>query len=201
MSVDLQCCMIELPEMNRYLHNIFSRHHKKRILNSNLKPAAVLIPLFYKKSELHILFIKRSNSVVYHKGQISFPGGQIQKTDANLQDTALRESWEEIGLSPQDAEIIGELDDTRTRTTRFLISPFIASIPYPYKFKINPQEISGIMEVPVTSLMDRSSYKRRRVIDEGESILTFTYDYNGEIIWGATARILKQLLELLKNQT
>ena len=191
--------MIDLPKMNDRLKQIFSTRHKKRINNDKLKSAAVLLPLFNKSCELHILFIKRSSSVFYHKGQISFPGGQIQDTDVSLKDTALRESWEEIGLSPEDAEIIGELDDTPTRTSHFLISPFVAFIPYPYTFTPSPDEIDEIFEVPLASLLDRSSYRRRRVTDEGDSILTNTYRYNELIIWGATARILKQLLDLIKN--
>lgn len=180
------------------LKQILSLHTKKHINDPGLKNAAVLVPLFNKNEELHILFIKRSNSVFYHKGQISFPGGRVQDTDTSLKDAALRESWEEIGLRPVDAEIIGELDDTPTRTTGFLISPFVALIPYPYHFTMSPEEIVGIIEIPISSLLDKSSYKRRRVNDEGELITASTYQYKGQVIWGATARIVTQLLDLIK---
>ncbi len=137
--------------------------------------------------------------MLHHKGQISFPGGKPHKTDFNLMETALRESWEEIGLEPEDVEIVGELDDTPTTTSGFIISPFVALIPYPYKFTKNPGEIAEILDIPLSALMDKSSFKQESLVDDSELITAYTYEYKGWIIWGATARIIKQLLDSLQS--
>lgn len=190
--------MIDLIDMNDRFKKIFSSRQKKRLTSKNLNAAAVLVPLFYDGKEYRVLLTQRSNKVLHHKGQISFPGGKPHKADTSLLDTAIRESWEEIGLNPGDVEIIGELDDTPTRTSGFSISPFIALIPYPYTFTRNPYEIDDILDVPLSALMDPSHCKQNVVDDDGESITASTYEYNGRIIWGATANIIKQLLDTLK---
>ena len=184
--------------MNNYLKEIFSSRQKKKLTDKKLNAAAVLVPLSYDGNEYHLLLTQRSNTMHYHRGQIAFPGGKPHKTDASLLDTALRESWEEIGLNPGDVEIIGELDDTPTRTSGFSISPFIALIPYPYTFTRNPCEIDDIIDVPLSALMDPSHCKQNMVNDDGELITASTYEYNGRVIWGATASIIKQLLDTLK---
>ncbi len=125
--------------MNEHLKRNLSTRVKKTLTDKKLKPAAVLVPLFYDGNEFHILLTRRSENVPHHKGQISFPGGQPHKKDSDLLQTALRESWEEIGLKPEDVQVIGELDDTPTLTSGFIITPFVGIIPYPYSFKLNLQ--------------------------------------------------------------
>lgn len=190
--------MIDLIKMNDQLKKIFSSRQKKKLASKKLNAAAVLVPLFHDGTEYHLLLTQRSNKVLHHKGQISFPGGKPHKADAHLLDTALRESWEEIGLNPKDVEIIGELDDTPTRTSGFSISPFIALIPYPYTFTRNPHEIDDILSVPLSALMNPSNCKQKMVDDDGEPATAYIYEYNGRVIWGATASIINQLLDTLK---
>jgi 8-oxo-dGTP pyrophosphatase MutT (NUDIX family) len=186
--------------MDYDLKQIFSSRHKKRLINKKLTSAAVLVPLFNNGKECHILLTKRSSALLHHKGQISFPGGKPHKTDSSLQETALRESWEEIGLNPKDVEVIGELDDTPTTTTGFLISPFVALIPYPYNFTRNPHEIDEILNIPLSALMDKSCFKQEYVTDDNNNrIKAYSYEYEGRIIWGATSKIIKQLLDTLKS--
>ena len=180
---------------------IFSSRKKQILTDKKLNAAAVLVPLFNDGKEYCLLLTKRSNDVLYHKGQISFPGGKPYKTDASLLETALRESNEEIGLDPKDVEIIGELDDTPTTTSGFLISPFVAVIPYPYKFIRNPGEIAEILDVPISALMDKSRFKQEYMNEGDETIKTYTYEYNGRVIWGATADIIKQLLDTLQSSS
>jgi 8-oxo-dGTP pyrophosphatase MutT (NUDIX family) len=185
--------------MKNQLKQVFSSRKKKYIANKKLKAAAVLVPLFYDGKEYRILLTRRSHEVFHHKGQISFPGGKPSKSDTSLLDTALRESWEEIGLQAKDAEIIGELDDTPTKTTGFNISPFVAVIPYPYSFVRNPHEIDEILDIPLASFIDTAHCKQGRARNESEMAIDFRYECNGRIIWGATARIIKQLIESLKS--
>jgi len=185
--------------MDYNLRQIFSCRQKKKLTDKKLNSAAVLVPLFSDGEEYHLLLTQRSSDVLQHKGQISFPGGKPHKADFSLLETALRESWEEIGLDPKDVEILGELDDTPTITSGFLISPFVALIPYPYKFVRNPHEIAEILDIPLSALMDKSRFKQEHVIDNDETVTTYTYEYQGRVIWGATANIIKQLLDSLQS--
>jgi 8-oxo-dGTP pyrophosphatase MutT (NUDIX family) len=179
------------------IKNILSQRIKRTVQDEGLIKAAVLILLYKKDDSCYIVLTKRTELVNNHKGQISFPGGAYQDEDKTLKDTALRESWEEIGLNPADAEILGELDDELTYDTRFMVTPFVATIPYPYDFKINPKEVEELIEVPMTTFIDRGNFQEEIEVRDGREIPAYVYRYNDKIIWGATARILKHFLELL----
>lgn len=112
-----------------------------------MTPAAVLLPIFYKAGEAHILLTMRTDQVSHHKGQISFPGGKSEPNDQSLAETALRESWEEVGLRREDVRLIGQMKPMPT-LTRFWVHPFVGLIPYPYAFEVNPGEIATLIEVP-----------------------------------------------------
>jgi 8-oxo-dGTP pyrophosphatase MutT (NUDIX family) len=160
-------------------------------------PAAVLLPLFQKGGEYHLVFTKRTETVNYHKGQISFPGGRPHPDDRSLRDTALRETWEEIGLPTKDAEVLGELDDIPTYTTGFVISPFVATIPYPHQFRANPAEVDQIIEVPLTVLRDKKNLAEEWLDVGDKQMLQYFYHYRDHVIYGATARIVKHFLEVV----
>lgn len=155
------------------------------------------MPLFKKAGEYHILFTKRTQTVMYHKGQVSFPGGACDKEDTCLADTALRECLEEIGLRPEDVELLGELDDMVTRTSNYIVSPFVGIIPYPYAFKVCSEEIEELVEVPISTLLNKCNLREELRFEEGESYTSLFYDCGQHTVWGATARILTQFLELV----
>ncbi len=181
--------------MQDKLKAIFAGRQKKSVANSSRMPSAVLVPLLCKDEEVHILLTKRSQKVMHHKGEISFPGGAYGEPDRDLRETAMRESWEEIGLKPRDVEIIGDLDETETWTSNYVIKPFVGLIPYPYDFTPNPREIAQILIVPLSDLLKRKG-------DDGEEYYledVYSYNYRGNVIWGATATILRQLLFLLES--
>ncbi|MBM4446598.1 MAG: CoA pyrophosphatase [Chloroflexi bacterium] len=182
--------------MKEKLRQALASRQKMRLSDRGLTEAAVLIPIFCKDGEHHILFTQRSDQVPHHKGQISFPGGARSESDASLSDTALRESWEEIGLEAKDAEVLGELDDTPTTTSSFNISPFVAFIPYPYEFALSPYEIDGIFSVPVLALLYKANKKEEYYTFDNQVFVNYSYEYEGRVIWGATARIVKQFLEV-----
>jgi 8-oxo-dGTP pyrophosphatase MutT (NUDIX family) len=180
------------------LRQIFSTR-PKRVLNDNGRMmSAVMVPVFYKDSDYHVLFTKRSFKVANHQGQVSFPGGAYSEGDDSLMDTALRESWEEIGLKPEDVDIIGELDDAITTTSNYIIKPYIAIIPYPYDFKVSASEISEMFDVPLSHLMNEMNFKEERNEGDDGFHKAFYYKYKGKIIWGATAYILKRFLDTIK---
>lgn len=157
----------------------------------NLVPAAVLLPLVQKETQIEILFTKRTQTVRAHKGQISFPGGVRDEGDESLLFTALREADEEIGLRPQDVEIIGSLKPVETITSRFLIHTFIGLIPYPYPFQLNGREVAEILMVPIDFLSDPGRW-HRRCFDSNHGLREAQcVSYGKHLIWGATARILK----------
>ena len=182
--------------MEPRLKQALSRRQKQRITDAGLVPSAVLVPIYRRDGQYCVLFTQRTERVKEHKGQISFPGGARQEGDKTLLDTALRESAEEIGLAPSEVEVLGELDDTLTATSNYVISPFVGLIPWPYQFKVDGWETEEIIEVPISALMDKDSRRQETEIIGGRAITSYFYHYQGKIIWGATARILHQFLEI-----
>ena len=178
------------------LRQALSQRQKQYIINANLVRAAVLLPIYYKQGQYYLLFTKRTQEVKNHKNQISFPGGAYQEEDGTLVNTALRECAEEIGLMAGDVEVLGELDDFVTQVSSYIISPFVAIIPWPYKFKVNRKEIEEIIEVPISALLDMGRLRLETRIIDDEEVTSFFYPYQGRVIWGATARILNQFLDI-----
>jgi len=183
------------------LERILAQREKRYINDEKRVPAAVLVPLYQKDGQYHIVFIKRTEKVKDHKGQISFPGGARDKDDQTLLHTAVRESREEIGVRPEDIEVIGELDDELTTTSNYTVTPFVAVIPCPYRFQKNVDEVADILEVPIEALMKNGRVNSNGENLNGESLESYIYDYNGNVIWGATARILKKLLDIIGGIT
>ena len=179
------------------IRQALSQRGKKLCQAEGLTRAAVLIPMYHKAGGWYLILTKRTETMEYHKGQISFPGGTQHEEDASPKDTALRESWEEIGLDPADVEILGELDDTATYTTRFLVSPFVGVIPYPYDFRANPEEVEEVISVPLDVLLDKRNFREEMQWIDGQFVSQYFYRYGDKVIWGATARMLKQFLEII----
>jgi 8-oxo-dGTP pyrophosphatase MutT (NUDIX family) len=170
---------------------------KRRIIeHPPFSHAAVLVPLFQKGEDCHLLFTKRSDHVKYHKGEISFPGGVVDEEDKELVNTALREAYEEIGLIESDVQIIGVLDDIVT-ITEFIVTPIVGLFPYPYPFKVSEVEIAELIEVPFSSLLDEDCFSEREIFRGGREEVIYNYQYGNHNIWGATARIVKQFLDLI----
>lgn len=178
------------------MRKLLSLRPKRRFAADGRVPSAVLIPIYYKLGQYHILFTRRTMTVNTHKGQISFPGGTYEEKDERLINTALRECAEEIGLMPQDVEIVGELDDEPSMATNYVITPFVGFIPWPYQFKLNEDETDEIIEVPIPALLEKGSRFREIKTPEGK-VFSHAYDYCGVTIWGATARILNKCLDII----
>jgi 8-oxo-dGTP pyrophosphatase MutT (NUDIX family) len=178
------------------LRQLLAQRQKRRIVDTGRLPSAVMLPLYNKQGQCHILLIKRTEKVKEHKGQISFPGGNRDKEDDTLLATALRECAEEIGLHPADVEVLGELDDEVTTTSNYVVSPFVAMIPWPYQFQMNEEEVDEIIEVPISALLDKDCLHPNTETLNGELIDYCTYHYQERVIWGATARILNRFLDI-----
>jgi 8-oxo-dGTP pyrophosphatase MutT (NUDIX family) len=163
------------------------------------RQAAVLMPLFHRDGDYHVVFTKRTDTLKHHKGQVAFPGGTFEPADGDLLRTALRESQEEIGIHPEHVTVLGRLDDLPTFSTSFLIAPFVGVIPHPYPFRPNPLEVALIFDVPFSALGDPAvfrSYTRAR--QDGATIVDYEFHVGGHVIWGATARILQHFLQVIR---
>lgn len=160
-------------------------------------PAAVLVPLFERSDELHLLLTRRTETVATHKGHISFPGGVCEPGDASLCETALREAEEEIGLRPSDVRILGELDDYQA-VTDHLVRPVVAWIPAEYDYRLQADEVDYLLEVPV-DFFRRTAPRIEKRLHQGLEVDVYFFDFAGENIWGLTARIIRDFLHLLDS--
>jgi 8-oxo-dGTP pyrophosphatase MutT (NUDIX family) len=166
---------------------------------NDARPAAVLIPFYWDAEDWHLLFTRRTESLEAHRGQVAFPGGAIEPGDKDAKQAALREAEEEIGIKPEDVDVLGQLENLRT-ITDFEIAPFIGTFPWPYPLKINPVEVANVFGVPLSWLADPTNLeiKDRTLEVSGIQVPVFYFrPYEGEIIWGATARITINLLKVL----
>ena len=165
------------------------------------RPAAVLVPLYQDDGQWKALFTRRTETVESHRGQVSFPGGQVEPGDPGPAEAALRETEEEIGLRAADVEILGQLSPLLT-VTQFLISPVVGRFPWPYPLRVNAREVASAFGVPLRWLSDPANLevRERAPLAGGPPIPVYYFKpYQGEVIWGATARITLSLLALLRE--
>jgi 8-oxo-dGTP pyrophosphatase MutT (NUDIX family) len=156
--------------------------------------AAVLVPLFLDAAgDLHAVFTRRRDDLRRHPGEISFPGGRQEGDDEDLRRTALREAHEEIGLPSDAVRLIGALQPTPTFVTGFAIYPYVGLIEPGREWELSPREVAEVLELSLGEL--RGGYARKRLLRRGVPIRTDTYTVGEHLIWGATARILADLLE------
>jgi 8-oxo-dGTP pyrophosphatase MutT (NUDIX family) len=158
--------------------------------------AGVLVPLYVERDELHAVFTKRREDLRRHPGEISFPGGRYDEGEADLRATALREAHEEIGLPPDAVEVVGALQPTPTIATGYAVYPFVGLIEPGRTWTLSAREVAEVLELSLSDL--RRGYGRRRLIRRGLPIRTDTYVVGDHLIWGATARILADLLDRIE---
>jgi len=158
--------------------------------------AAVLLPMFGHPERPGLVFTERPLDLRRHGGEMSFPGGRQDSPDEKLLNTALREAEEEIGLSPSEVEVVGALPPVGTFVTGYKVHPFVGTIPEGLRFRPNPSEVAAVLLFTLDEL--REGFAMRRLIRRGLPIRTPTYEVGEHMIWGATARILADLLERLE---
>jgi 8-oxo-dGTP pyrophosphatase MutT (NUDIX family) len=158
--------------------------------------AAVLIPLFARDAELHAVFTERRADMRRHAGEISFPGGRQDQPDEDLRETALREAEEEIGLPRGAVELVGALPPTGTFVTSYRIHPFVGLIAPGHEWTPQPTEVETVLELSLPALV--RGHEMKRLLGKGVPFKTPTYTVDGHFVWGATARIVQELLERLE---
>lgn len=167
-------------------------------VRDDLRAAAVLVPLVDRAEGMGVLLTLRNASLPHHAGQVSFPGGRIEAGDASAAATALRETEEEIGLPAARVEIIGRLDDYITGTG-FLVAPIVGLIRPPYALNPDPSEVEAVFEVPLAFFLDPANHRRESRIFNGVERRFYAMPYGDKYIWGATAAMLMNLYDLLRD--
>lgn len=157
--------------------------------------AAVLVPLHMKKGLMHAVFTRRHHELPRHAGEISFPGGRRDPGDADLIATALRETHEEVGLPAESVQVIGALEPIPTIVTGYAIHPFVGIVPTNFRWTPSDSEVAAVIDLPLSAVA--VGYGRRRLVRRGAAIRTDTYVVDDHMIWGATARIVSDLLDRL----
>jgi 8-oxo-dGTP pyrophosphatase MutT (NUDIX family) len=155
--------------------------------------AAVLILGYPRDAEPHIVFTQRTETVSTHRGQISLPGGAREQSDDSLKETALRETYEELGIDPDRVQVVGRLEDEYVVVSNFLIAPFVGVLNEEPTFLPNPLEVAQVIEVPLERLRDPTIFREEDWSRPEMPRMQF-YSVNGHEIWGATARIIRKFL-------
>jgi len=150
------------------------------------------------EKDYHLIFTLRSNTVRDHKGQISFPGGIIEKEDNSKIETALRETEEELGISEDNIMVLGKMEDLIT-VTGYRITPVVGEVMFPFEMTVNRAEIDQVIQVPLNHLLDKKNVGEMMIEYEGKPYNLVTFQYKKHIIWGATARMLKRFLRIWRK--
>jgi 8-oxo-dGTP pyrophosphatase MutT (NUDIX family) len=162
----------------------------------NVRPAAVLVLFYERNGEPHVVFQKRTETVEAHKGQISLPGGAADPEDTDLRFTALRETHEEVGVHPDDVDILGQLDDLLT-ISNFVVTPFVGWLNRPQaEWTFSEHEVAYLLEVPFSHLLDEANHVSDRRMMRGKEHTFPAYQFGDDLIWGATARMMSNLLDI-----
>lgn len=165
------------------------------------RPAAVLIPLVKDQGQWQVLFIRRTKvDGDIHSGQVALPGGGLEKNDSSLTGTALRETNEELGILPEDVQILGQMNEF-IAISNYRVTPFVGTIPWPYPIIRAETEVARWFTIPLSWLAneDNRSLKRRALPNGlGEVSVIYFHEYDGEILWGLSARIISELLEITR---
>jgi len=172
------------------------RNNSQFHLDTNLIPSAVLIPLVERQGHVYVMLTQRSSLLRHHPSQISFPGGKSERSDHNLQATALRETCEEIGIGAKQIQVFGQLPSHPT-VTGFRVTPFIAFVDNDYQANVNPGEVAELFELPLRDVLINNSHFNLSIMRNSHQYPVYFKPTQGRPIWGVTAAILEQLKWLL----
>lgn len=167
-------------------------------LLKGLRPASVLVPVLRREAGLQLLLTRRSEQLRSHKGQISFPGGRREETDASAAAAALREAEEEVGLPPSRVEVIGYLDDYPT-ITGFLVTPVIGLVADPPRLQPCAREVADLFEMPLDFALEPSNFERKTLSQAGLKVPFYELNHGPWRIWGATAGMLWNLAQKVRG--
>ncbi|MHA1786481.1 MAG: NUDIX hydrolase [Candidatus Helarchaeota archaeon] len=185
-----------MDEFKRIVKSKLKNRKPLKISHPEFKLSAVLMPFFWEDDIIKILFTIRNRNLKHHKGEISFPGGKKEPNDKNLIDTALRETEEEIGIHRNQIEILGQVDDLFT-ITKYIITPFVGVIKGKFKIKTSDAEVFKVIKVPLSVFGENGQFQEEIWEQNETSYPIFYYYWRRNVIWGATAYIMNQFMELI----
>ena len=178
------------------LESILAERTPVSMNGHDVRPAAVLLLVFPRNGQYYVHVQKRSRHLKSHAGEVCFPGGKPKPQDENLLATALREAHEEENINPDDVTILGQLNDTPTRTG-YAMKVFVGTIPQPYVYRPNPQEVDEVVDVPLDALQDPANWREEARWQNGGLTTVHSYAYGPHIIYGATAKVVREFLDLV----
>jgi 8-oxo-dGTP pyrophosphatase MutT (NUDIX family) len=177
---------------------LLAKRERRVISSMGLAPSGVTVPLFDRDGVTHVLFTLRTDKVKHHKGQISFPGGASESCDESIIETAIRETVEEVGIPRRHMHVLGPIDDTVT-VSDFHVTPIVVRVDWPFPTDVCADEIASLIEVPIAALLAPGTPRIETWEQGDERVKMYFYDYGEHVIWGATARILRQFLEVARE--
>jgi 8-oxo-dGTP pyrophosphatase MutT (NUDIX family) len=187
----------QIEKLRRGLHQ--SDPEDRLTRDGVARAAAVLVPIVHRDNDLHLVFIRRSDTVESHRGQVAFPGGRVDPSDATLLHTALREAHEEVGIDPRVVDVLGGFPTMSTVSSGMRVAPFVGVLKEPVVYRLQEVEVAEVFEVPLRALCDpryRGLYEWRRDKDRPSSNFPAIF-YAGQTIWGLTLRITESVLEIM----
>ncbi|MCI4666986.1 MAG: CoA pyrophosphatase [Bacteroidia bacterium] len=188
-----------LPGLQAQLELATSGRGSHWVVRPDHKMGGVLILLYPKLGQWYILLMKRTEDGGAHSGQICFPGGRMEKGDSNISFTALRESWEELGIVPSEVEVMGQLTELYIPISNYLVVPTLGIAGKAPRFVPNASEVSAVIEAPLSYLLSPASRTYAEVVNSrGLHMEVPAFVVNGEVVWGATAMMLNELLALMR---
>ena len=198
MSLDL----VNEAYIREKLQAAWDKNNGQVVLNENEKSkykeprcAAVLVPLAWFGNEWHLLYTRRTDKVETHKGQVSFPGGACDPGEETPEQTALREADEEIGLAPKDVKVLGRLADMIT-ISYYRITPVVGIVKWPTVFRVGEHEVARVFTIPLGWLANPSNRWQFERPEMKRALIAY-HPYDGELLWGATARMTVDFLNIL----
>jgi len=178
--------------------SVLDARTRRQLPQADATVAAVLVPLQLTHDGIHLVYTRRAAALPNHAGQVAFPGGVRNPTrDASLVETALREAEEEIGIARGDVRLLGALDDISTVSSRFVITPYVGLVPHPYAWVPCPREVDTVFSVALDRLLAPDAERRELWDFDGQSVPIDFFPIDGHVIWGATHRITRNLLDVL----
>jgi 8-oxo-dGTP pyrophosphatase MutT (NUDIX family) len=191
----------ETAELAAYLAALRRNLHPAHVLprpepGTERKAAAVMVTLLPRRDAIHILYTRRSDRLNSHRGQVAFPGGRYDRRDPHLLASALRETFEEVGIEPQSIEVLGSYEGRRTHSTDIMVTPFVGVVHGSPEFRPDPKEVAEIFEVPLEALRDQRHRGNYRWRENGFHSKRPAILYQGQTIWGLTYELTMRFLEL-----